>query len=51
MEQIYSCDWLPGMEIPRKAFAWSTLRQVAVNPGVHGTRKHPALLTGDVRLN
>lgn len=46
MEQIYSCDQLPGVEIPRKAFAWSTLRQVAVNPRVHGAHKHPVLLTG-----
>lgn len=51
MEQIYSCAQLPGMEIPRKAFARSTPRQVAVNPGVCGPVSILCSSQGEVSLS
>lgn len=51
MEQIYSCDQLPGMEIPGKAFARSTPRQVAVNPRVCGPVSIPCSSQGEVSLS
>lgn len=32
MEQVYSCDRVPGMEIPRKAFAGARSAQWLLTP-------------------